>query len=430
MKIPISITETYCPDWKLWHGIRELVQNAIDADDDGYKMEIKHHGNKLTLTNRGVVLDTRVLLLGGTQGKSATARGKHREGLKIGLLALKRAGCDVNIYSGDEVWRPEIEASEQFAGQRVLVVTTRKLKTPREDFVVEVEGINKDVWTALTKRFLFIKKPNPDQTVEIPDGVILLDPDYRGCIFSRGIYVAEMAGLAQGYDLNSLELDRDRQVVQMWDFRWHLANAWDVAVQKHPLRCAKQVYSMAQSGSEEMQALRHYGSGTLARLMREALEDEHGEGAVPVSSLGEAQEVEELGGKAVVVDASFRELLEKDGKTTESMKEARRKGIKRRLGPGDIPETARVALLDVVGRVAKLTEVVVVEYNDPSVLGQYNTEDRLLQFSLSALAQPAKDLLRMAVAQVAIHRGKSVEEVYLDLLYPAEALDMKESSAA
>ncbi len=422
MKIALSITKDYCPHWDAWSGIREIIQNAQDAAEDGHPMEITHSArtNKLIVKNKDVVLDTRVLLLGGTMGKASTARGQHREGLKIGCLALVRLSCAVTIYSGDEVWRPEIEASEQFAGQQVLVVNTRKLQNSREDFTVEVENITKEVWQAIEKRFLFIKKPSPNDVIDTAGGMVLTHDDYKGSIFSRGIYVCNVPDLECGYDLTYLQLDRDRKVVDSWDLRFKLAGLWNDAVEKDPEQHTAHVYAMAKNGKEETRALKSFGSAALAKALRKELEREHGEGAIPVASVQEAQQVEEMGAKAVVVDKGFKELLEKDGQTMQAMVEAKRRGVKIRFLPSDLTSLEENRLTEVVARFADLANVVVVEFNDANVLGQYDAEAKQCLLSRAALAKDVRELARMTIAQESLRSERSVEDVCLDALYPVK----------
>ncbi len=417
-KIALSVTADYCPSWGAWEFIREVVQNAADAHDDGCKMTVKHSGDTLTISNANVVMDTRILLLGGTMGKSPTARGMFKEGLKIGILAAVRNGLNVAIYNGAEVWRPAIEMSEQFAGQRVLVIHTHKLRIPREDFTVEIEGINKEVWTALEKRFLFLKVPPSHETIPVEGGTILLNDAYKGSIFCRGIYVCTIPDMVCGYDIPTLQLDRDRKVVDSWNLKRQLSDLWNTAIATSPERHSDRVYQMVKSGSDEVAHLRYYATKEMATALRAELEKEYGEGVLPVSNMKEAQEVEELGLKPVVVDSAFKELLERDGQTTATRKEAQRKGIKRRFASGELSLDERSALITVVGRVVDLAHVVIVEFNDTALLGQFNPESQQLQFTRGALALQPRGLLRMAVTQEALRTGVDAETIYLGLLYP------------
>lgn len=100
-KIELSITTTYCPDWSSWEGIRELIQNARDAEvQHGATMSVVHRPDTRTLviTNEGVTLSREALLFGNTSkvGRSDMI-GHFGEGMKVGILALLRVGGGVVI---------------------------------------------------------------------------------------------------------------------------------------------------------------------------------------------------------------------------------------------------------------------------------------------------------------------------------------------
>ena len=439
-KIPLSITEDYCKDWKVWEGVREILQNYIDAHDDGYAGEVQYfpRTQKLVVTNRNVVLDHRVLLLGGTQGKSASARGKHREGMKIGLLALVRAGLEVSIYNGSEVWRPAIElwnpTKKDIAetdGEdvelpespaRILMVNTRKLGVPRKDFTVELEGLPPEVWEALRKRFLFITKPNDAETVRVTNGRILLEEAYKGSIFSRGIYVCTVEDIECGYDLDNLDLDRDRRLVNAWDLRYKLSNLWESVIRQDPERFSKRLYKMVKENTEEGKGLRSYSSDAkLVAVLRKELKEEHGgEDVVPVTNMRDAEELERMGLKPAIVDRGFKEILEKDGNTLERVKEKQRRGVKARVGLADLSLVERTALTAWVGKVTDLTNVVVVEFNDPKVEVDLLAEEGILAVARSLLSAPSRSLVDAVTYQEARRRKCDVAQVFLDMLFPPE----------
>src|SRR3990167_4454619 len=85
--------------WSLWMGVRELIQNYLDACDDGYTGEMtfsmKRDGSTgtLRLFNRGASLSLQNLIMGGT-GKLAGSgrRGTHGEGMELAFLSLWRIG--------------------------------------------------------------------------------------------------------------------------------------------------------------------------------------------------------------------------------------------------------------------------------------------------------------------------------------------------
>jgi len=65
----------------------------------------------LRIENEGAHLSREALLFGTTSKMGrADLIGKFGEGLKLGVLALVRAGRPVTIRSGSEVWNPTSQA--------------------------------------------------------------------------------------------------------------------------------------------------------------------------------------------------------------------------------------------------------------------------------------------------------------------------------
>ncbi len=92
----------YRPEWGVWEGIRDIVQNALDEDEhyqwgyDANGMWIKDNGGGVLIRN---------FLMGGGESKPPYMRGKFGEGMKIAALALLREGYQVHIMSkGVELW--------------------------------------------------------------------------------------------------------------------------------------------------------------------------------------------------------------------------------------------------------------------------------------------------------------------------------------
>ncbi len=88
-KIQLSIKTDYLPNWGLWEGIRELIQNGRDAEiemDAPMSVDYKFDRQTLVIKNSGAALTQEALLLGHTTkvGRSDTI-GKFGEGLKLGV---------------------------------------------------------------------------------------------------------------------------------------------------------------------------------------------------------------------------------------------------------------------------------------------------------------------------------------------------------
>jgi hypothetical protein len=143
--IALSLTEDYAPQWGVWEGVRELVQNWHDGclRGNGRVEWVRNDANdhvaligsvvvgsltynaaeqQLVLVNRDVGLARRVLLLGSShKADSQEAIGQFGEGMKVGTLALLREGRQVDMCTRDEHWHWCRRVDASF-GVRVLTV--------------------------------------------------------------------------------------------------------------------------------------------------------------------------------------------------------------------------------------------------------------------------------------------------------------------
>ncbi len=330
-KFELSITSDYAPTWGTWEGLREVVQNGLDSRDKGYPLTIEHTGGYLTVQNKGCVLDASVWLLGKTSKRGdSSQRGEHGDGLKVGTLALLREGVGVKIENGDEVWTPAIERSENYAGERVLVVKTRKRRSDHwgcrthSDFTVKVK-ISKRQWEDLRDRFLDVSDYN---AMSLGDREILTDPHMKGRIYARGLYVCTKPDLAYGYNFSGLTLDRDRRTVDDWDLQYAIANVTSDLVDSmkdsgkadEADQWVGEIYAQLESGSsDDMDKVGSYCGDSLVQGVAQIFTANHGEKSVPVATADEATKVEFYGMRGVVVPNAMRRVLRKHFGTTEEI---------------------------------------------------------------------------------------------------------------
>lgn len=422
-KIPLTISGDYIQDWGFWEGCRELIQNAKDADEyEGAKMTVKHFAqtNKLVITNENTVVPASLLLLlGATSKRETEQRGKFGEGAVLGILALIRAGHDVRIESGGEVWTPAIEEVEEghpFAGSKLLVFNTRKLRDRREDFTVEIDNVSKEVWAATKKLFLFLQPPKAADMVEVPgEGSVLLGEDYKGMVFSRGIFVMKHDDIECGYDLRNLKLDRDRRSTDEWDLRYHLSQIWNQAHCAAPDKFAAVIYKMAKEDKAETKSLRYSADQKLLSRLKEEFEAEHGKDTVPVETMSEARELEELGAKTAVVNRTLRELLEKTGPKPDDVKQKLKGQVKKTWNWSELSNVVKGAVNVAVERVTK--EYLVVDFTDPKLACKFLEKEQKVGIALSFLetATP-RDIIWLVAREEAKHVGKETELVLLDVI--------------
>lgn len=421
-KIPLTIDPEYCSSWGFWEGIRELIQNAKDAEDhDNHKMKVRHstQAQTLTIINDDVSLPANLLLLlGATTKRGSGQRGKFGEGFAIGVLALVRAGHEVTIYNGDEVWRPEIATPDEghpFEGSRLLVFNTRKLQNVRSEFEVVVNNVSKEVWEVTKKLFLFLQPPKATEVVETWSGKVLLGDEYKGMIFSRGIFVTKNEDVECGYDINNLELDRDRRTVDEWHLKYKLGDIWNDAQAKEPAKFAPRIYQMAKDEKAEIKGLHYHADKKLVDHLRQQFEEEHGEGTVAVESMQDAKELEQLGARTAVVNKTLAELLRKSGPTLYEVKDNLKKKAKNVLTWNGLTADE----IDVCNRwIERVTQqYLIVEFNDPSIGAQFLSEYNKIGVDRSVLARPPREVVLIVAKEEARRRTLPVENVLLDLIF-------------
>ena len=421
-KIVLTIDESYCADWDFFCGVRDLLQNAKDAEEfELRKMTVKHlpRTNTLVITTADTALSASLLLLLGASTKRGTGqRGQFGEGFAIACLALTRAGHNITIYNGEEVWRPEIALPDEghpFEGSKLLVFNTRKLQTPRKDFSVEIENVSKEVWDATQKLFLFLRPPKAAEAVEVNDGTVLLADEYQGMIFSRGIFVTRKEDVQAGYDIKYLKLDRDRRSAEDWDLQYRLGIIWQQANVKEPAKFAPKIYQMAKEDKAEVKSLHYHADAELIKHLHEAFEGEHGVGTVAVTTMAESRELESLGAKTAVVNKTLKDLLDKSGPKIEEIKAKLKSQVTCYFSWSDLtPEEAAVC----TQWLEKITkDYRVVTFNDPTTTSRWLEESNTVGVSRAILQYAPRDLVLIVATQESRRRGVDPTQVLLDVLF-------------
>jgi len=201
-KIQLTIKTSYLPNWGAYEGVRELVQNGRDAEvEHSAPLTVDWYNDTLRIENDGATVPIKALLLGHTTklGNSEMI-GKFGEGLKLGILALVRAGHPVKIRNGSEVWIPSIERSETF-DEDVLTFRIEGGRDPKNRIRVEVGGITKEAWEKMKECFLFLSKPKKDEQVDTYSGGLLLGPKFKGRIYVKGILVQTVPVSSFGFNI-------------------------------------------------------------------------------------------------------------------------------------------------------------------------------------------------------------------------------------
>lgn len=329
-KFELTITTDYVPDWGLWEGIREVIQNSMDGETDGYPASVAHKGSTLFCSSAGVKLDRNVLLLGTSSKRDNNAYiGKFGEGGTLGILALVRAGHSVRIVNDDEVWTPTIEPSPIF-GSKVLVFRTRALTKPTGAFTVEIGGVSRQVWQDFKERFLHLCPP--ERAIGLSDQV-LMGPAHIGRLYVKGIFVQELEGFGFGYNLTSVDTDRDRRMVNSWNLRYKISELWfDICNRFDALGIAPVeqrsfldvLFNGLNRGDDEFRVMADYAMPRQVGPFVAHFKRAHGDDAIPVMTDSERRDAEHHGLNAVVVGGCLGRLLREDAsmKLAEACKRA------------------------------------------------------------------------------------------------------------
>lgn len=411
-KLELSINVNYLPSWGAWEGIRELVQNGKDAETEfSAPLKVTFLNGTLRIENEGATLSREALLFGtSSKADRSDMIGKFGEGLKLGILALVRAGHGVKIRTGAEVWSAEIARSERYDAD-VLCFDCVGGREDKRRVRVEIDNVTALEWERLKERFLFLAKRTAKDTesmVATSRGDLLLGEKYVGEIYVKGIYVSTDSRLSAGYNFRHAELDRDRKMIGSWDLQWLCGQMWTEAAGTRP-DLMGQLFNYALDGKADVAGLEHnasYAPESVKKAVAESFTAQFGERAVPVANLAESAEVEHLGRRGVVVTKSLGALLATTLGTKEQMHAKLKSEVVRTLSWGDMTDTQKTDLLDAVKLVSAvrpectLDLIDIVEFSSKTTLGQFK-DGRIL---LSAPLLDDRDELLATIVHEFSHR--------------------------
>lgn len=382
-KQELSIESSYLPTWGVWEGVREIVQNGKDAETEHQaKLTVTYSKGKLLVTNQGTTIPLESLLLGRTSklGKDDLI-GQFGEGLDLGLLALTRAGRDVKIRTGDQVWKPVIAASKSFNADVLWIEYTsgRKFQN-RVQFEVEV---TKEEWEEFRCNFMFLGEVPSAGFVKTPRGKLLLSPRLKGRLYVKGIFVQFDPKAEYGYDYTYASVDRDRKMVSAWDKGWENSRIWLEAVNKDPDALFESFFSLLQDESSDLEGFTDYNASDLSEVTINKVAAKfaalHGSDAVPVDNLEQSKQLEHLGRKGVVTPKRLRMVVERKQGSLAEVQDALLKAVTKTYSWHDLSDEEKsnidlgVKLIqNVEGFPSGLMELIhVVDFQSDTLLGQF-----------------------------------------------------------
>ncbi len=419
LKVQLTIKTSYLSSWGAYEGVRELIQNARDAEVEGHKLTVDWRNDALRIENEGTVLPLKALLLGHTtkEGRSDQI-GKFGEGFKLGVLALVRAGHPVKIRNGSEVWVPSLERSEVF-DEEVLTFRIYGGREAVNRVRVEIGGISKEAWLKMRECFLFLHTPKASDVVVTSSGTLLLSEALRGRVFVKGIFVQTDPDLKFGYDLRDAELDRDRRMVESWNLRYHTKNVFLAAMNKRKT-LLEDFEGMLETPTTEVETiLDAYSSLAVseetAKEITSRFHRRYGEGAVPVANLAESREMEHLGKRGIVVPKQLSTVLAKVLGDAMTVKEGLQKSVTKTYGWAELEAVERESLTEAIELVnpiepVRLDDIDVVDFRAANLMGQFKDGQRVLIAKKYLLDRD--ETLRILIHEVAHRNGGDGEAAH------------------
>lgn len=314
-RLEITIDPEYA-GWGLWEAMRELVQNYLDANANGIG-EIYYDPERhlLQLTNRGVTMDRRSLILGRTDKRDDDgSRGQWGEGMKIAWATLLRLRRRVQVTTNSEIWTPQIDVSKAFNGAKVLSVTVHKLISALDSVTIEVEKIGPDEWAMIKSRVLPFHH-GLGGTMKGDGGRVLLAEKFAGKLFAKGIYVCDLVGdWKWGYDLDSVELDRDRKVAAAMSMEPLICTLLKDLTEREVMSI-ESVIALLEGDSKEGELFSDWWNDRNRSPFHAKVATEfkvkHGDDAVPVCSSVDATNAENHGMSAIIVPKALCAVVER-----------------------------------------------------------------------------------------------------------------------
>jgi hypothetical protein len=404
----------------VWSGVRELIQNALDGQDQGYPMSISYGKARdrsgefaLKIVNEGVVLDRNALVLGFSDkgGLGSNARGKHGEGLVVGINALLNLGCQVWVRTGQEAWIPFHDDSD---GLEKLFIDIRKQPKMINDLHVEVKGITPEDWEEYQNRVLDLI---PDvKRISVERGEILTESRFRNKLFVKGIYVSELPDkYVYGYNLNKLDLNRDREVANPWDLRYEVNKVIGEAAQLGLISVERLYEIFSDDGCGESRAIVDYSSiaGDVSRKITEHFLSKHGDNALPVTSLGEENEAAHFGFGGVHVSRSLQTMLQSQMGTNEEKMKSRHDDVVKTYSRAELSEDEWNNLMWAVNLVSQdpdypwfsLNNVSVVDFRSEGTMGTFNKDTKAISLAKRYMGDRAELLTTIAHEVAHQHAG-------------------------
>ena len=425
-KYQLTIDASYLPNWGIQEGLRELLQNARDAEvQHGAKLSVEFKKRRvmgretgaIVITNEGCTMPLKALLIGHTTkaGDSETI-GQFGEGLKFGMLVLLRGGMNIKIRNGGEVWIPMIERHADFDSD-VLAVEVSSGRKDSDRVSFEIIGVSKENYEECVSRCLWLREMNESTCHKFTSGSLLTEPKEAGRIYVKGLFVCRDDKLTYGFDFRDADIDRDRRMLSDKDSLSQQVIAAALNKESTFKIIAPTVFEMLEEGHEIGNYIRWSLSPDAISGLHDNFEEKYGVGAIPCDSEVEAQELGHFGKKGVVVHRHLKRVVEVQTGTAAEVIKKLRLGDKVRYDLSELEGSEAKALqvacsyvvqaqLD-IGEVEPigLDNVLVVDFHKDTLKGTYTHDAKTVRIARRVLSD-LPDTIAVIVHEVAHKYGK------------------------
>jgi len=217
-KIHLPIGSNYVAHWGLWEAVREILQNAIDTAN--YTVKKSELSGNMIISSNGGKLDVSTLMLGeSTKRDDSDLIGKYGEGYKLAMLVLSRAGYDVRVSNGQDLWLASIEPHPQLLTDSLCISIQKDYfdEDNNNEVSFVINGLSEQDFIEIKEKYITVDDINPEAE---SDGSHCFNYPYSNetKLFVGGLFVCnlpEEKGYWYSYNFkpNVLDLDRDRSAV-------------------------------------------------------------------------------------------------------------------------------------------------------------------------------------------------------------------------
>lgn len=294
----LNISEKYVPEWGAWEVGREVISNAIDADKLRYEIEIVHRNHLRVTTKTRPTLAQIKFIGGGTKDQSTGTIGCFGEGLKLAAMVCQRLGGNMRILFDQYEVSYDLLHDEDLGNRSILMKVTDAQKF-HDGMIVDIEL--DDIAIAVSGKFL---------RANAKEGMIEKSSPEKMLIYNKGVFVAEKpAKSLWDWNLNTA-INRDRNVVDMWDLGNAIVAMLDRKINTNTARLLLE----AETDCFEVECIkkhRYQMGAQSAQAFLSAIKEKYGTDIVMATDDTDANRLaRRLGKKVIIVDDAFRQIIQ------------------------------------------------------------------------------------------------------------------------